>query len=366
MKKKVLLLMMINLFLFGISHAQTAPASTIAVSGTVQTRQGDILRYAFVQDKQLKNGTYTDSLGNFSLVAGPASQLAISCRGFKDTLISVNNQTSFSIVLSSIEVATVGTKTAEVSRTTNDDINMATFRDELELNEPAVAGQIKGTITVPGGNSSKSYSVTSGGIDAAQGAIFPVFHHKDETQGSKYLFNTWVHGYVVNNKDSIIQNPIFLFNYDKIGGNLLLTKDKHAAIEIYRNLVKSFTLFDALNQSMTFTIVPEIDKSHFVQVMASGANYKIYKSIKTKFVAANYSSDGLASTGNNFDSYEDEYTYYVLAVKTNQLQTIQLKKKAIKVVFASQPDKLNQFMKDNQDADIDDSYLTNLGDYLNK
>ena len=150
-----------------------------------------------------------------------------------------------------------------------------------------------------------------------------------------------------------------------MGGGLLLTKDQHEAIEIYRETIKSFTLFDALNQRYTFTTVPEIDKSHYVQVISSGNNYKIYKLTKTKFEAANYVSDGVASSGNNFDSYVDEGVYYVLDVKTNQLQPLALKKKALKQVFASQADKLNKFMAANS-GDIDDAYLVDLGDYMNK
>jgi hypothetical protein len=73
----------------------------------------------------------------------------------------------------------------------------------------------------------------------------------------------------------------------------------------------------------------------------------------------------VASTGNNFDSYDDEATYYTLDVKTNQLQKLELKKKALKVVFASQETKLNKFMEDNS-GDIDDSFLIGLGDYMNK
>ena len=100
-------------------------------------------------------------------------------------------------------------------------------------------------------------------------------------------------------------------------------------------------------------------------MLSDGTNYKIYKSIKTTFVKANYSSDGVASTGNNYDEYHDDFDYYVLNVKTNQLQEISLKKKVIKQVFAADADKLNKFMADNS-GDIDEAYLGSLGDFLNK
>jgi len=147
---------------------------------------------------------------------------------------------------------------------------------------------------------------------------------------------------------------------------LLLSKDKHSAIQVYNELIKTFTLVDNLNQQYTFTIVPEIDKTHFVEIIATGNNYKIFKAIKTKFVAADYSTNGIASTGNAYDSFQDEFTYYIMNVKTNMLQKLPLKKKAIKEVFAQEPDKLNKFMGDNSGSSIDESYLANLGDYMNK
>jgi hypothetical protein len=204
------------------------------------------------------------------------------------------------------------------------------------------------------------------GPDLSQGSIYPVFTHKEATEGSRYFLAGWVHGFVLNSKDSIIQSPELFFNYDKIGGNLLLSKDKHSAIEVFKELIRKFTLIDDFNQQYTFTIVPEIDKTHFVQVIADGNSYKIYKAIKTKFVAADYTTNGIASTGNAFDSFEDEDTYYILNVKTNFLQKLPLKKKAIKEVFAQDPDKLNKFMGENSGSSIDDSYLANLADYMNK
>jgi hypothetical protein len=356
------------MILVGTAKAQTTyltktePEQIIHISGTVQTKQGDILHLAFVQDKHYKNGTYTDSLGNFELTVSSTSKLFVSCRGFKDTVIDINNRASFLIVLSGIGGSKKG-GAGVVDE--NQNINMAAYRDQVMLNEPTrLTTATYERLTVDGGVQTVAGLV--GGPDMAQGAIFPVFHHKDETQGSRYLFETWVHGYVVNNKDSIVQNPLFFFNYDKMGGNLLLTKDKHAAIEVYKDLIKSFTLFDDLNQPSTYIMVPEIDKTHFVQVIATGDSYRIYKSIKTKFVAANYSSDGIASTGNNFDSYEDESAYYLLDVKTKQLQKLALRKKAIKEVFAKEPDKVNKFVNDNSNSSIDDSYLSNLGHYMNK
>jgi len=342
-----------------------ASAQTIGISGTVKTSDGDALHLAFVQDQQYKNGAYTDSTGSFSLTVYANSKLKVVCRGFRDTLVSVNNQTTFAIVLR--PAVNIVASRSNIQKPADDHtaINMTTFSATMTRDEPSVPNHAQSfsykidpthTTTVP---------LSAGSYDMAQGAIFPVFTHKEATQGSRYLFDNWVHGYVLNAGDSVIQSPELFFNYDKMGGSLLLSKDKHSAIEVYKENVKSFTLFDALNQPSTFAMVPDIDKGHYTQVLSSGNNYKIYKAIKTKFEAANYVSDGVAATGNNFDSYEDEYTYYILNVKTNQLQKITLKKKALKQAFAADGNKADGYFKTN-DADIDDNYLASLGDYMNK
>jgi len=381
MKKRV------GFFLFSLFSLNFALAQTISISGTVKTQDGDALHLAFVQDRITKSGAYTDSLGNFSLAANPDSKLRISCFGFKDTLISINNRTSFAIVLRP-SVNITANKAADAPA--SDNINQRTLTDQVNLDnavrnvttqhltpppppQPTVSeanvAKVKANLyAVPLGASVSDGHPMQQPNDVAlsQGSIYPVFTHKEATEGSRYLFGDWVHGYVLNSKDSIIQSPVLFFNYDKIGGSLLLSKDKHSAVAVYNELIKTFTLVDQLNQQYTFTLVPEIDKTHFVQIIASGNSYKIYKTIKTKFVAADYSTNGIASTGNAFDSFQDEFTYYILNVKTNSLQKLPLKKKAIKEVFAQEPDKLNKFMGENSGSSIDDSYLASLGDYMNK
>jgi hypothetical protein len=100
-----------------------------------------------------------------------------------------------------------------------------------------------------------------------------------------------------------------------------------------------------------------------VQVIATGNNYKIYKLTTTKFIASDYHTDGIASTGNDYDEYADESTYYVMG-KDGAVQKLSLRKKSLKEVFKDDEAKLTQYMKDNN-GDIDDNYLAALGDYMN-
>ena len=355
--KKYSFFVVLVMFLFNFASAQT-----VTITGTVKTMDGDPLHFAFVQDKQYKYAAYTDSLGNFSLTANPTSKLKVTCRGFRDTLININNRTMIAIVLRPFVNIVAKRSNIPAVANENNNINEATLRDQIMNRDVAV--DIPGYTRVYKDKGGHTVNLTSAIVDMSQGAIYPVFTHKEATQGNRYLFNDWVHGYVVKTNDTIIQGPELFFNYDKMGGSLLLSKDKHAAIEVYNDQVKSFTLIDGLNQQYTFTLAPEIDKTHFVQVIAAGNNYKIYKLTKTKFIAANYSSDGLASTGNNYDEYADEGTYYVVN-KSGPPLKIALRKKALKEAFSADQGKLNQYFQANN-SDIDDNYLKDLGDYMNK
>ena len=52
---------------------------------------GNLLHFAFVQDKHAKSGAYTDSVGNFSLLTSQNAMLAINCAGYKDTLVKAGD-----------------------------------------------------------------------------------------------------------------------------------------------------------------------------------------------------------------------------------------------------------------------------------
>jgi CarboxypepD_reg-like domain len=333
-----------SICLFVLAIAQVAAAQTITVNGTVKDNQGNFLHFAFIQDKQFKYATYTDSVGNFTLTANSTSALAISCYGFKDTLVDVNNKTNFDLVLYPKQ----GEVAIEAPHENTDISKRTVLNDALSASTGEVGSR------------------TGGGINVSGGASFPSFNPKEATEGSRYLFTSWVHGYVVNSKDSIVQNPHFFFNYDKMGGGLLLSQDKVSAIEVDRAPIKSFTLYDEHNIPRTFENMPDVDPKHYVEVLSSGKKYKIYRTLKTKFEKADFTTNGISSSGNNFDSYQDTYEYYVLNLQNNSREKLDLKKKSIKNDFANEPEKVNKYITDHSSDSIDESYLSNLGSYMNE
>jgi hypothetical protein len=73
----------------------------------------------------------------------------------------------------------------------------------------------------------------------------------------------------------------------------------------------------------------------------------------------------MGDRGNPYDEYVDDADYYVLDVKTNNLQKLPLKKKMLKKGFANDADKADKFIAGNSD-DIDDTYLAKFGSYMNQ
>ena len=129
--------------------------------------------------------------------------------------------------------------------------------------------------------------------------------------------------------------------------------------------VKSFSLFGDHDKLVTFVKLPAVDAAHYVQLLASGKKYNIYKTIKTKFVHSDYVNTGVSSHGNDYDEYIDDSDYYVADGQGNQPKKLSLRKKSIKEAFAADADKVNKFMSENS-GDIDDDYLSKLGAYLNQ
>jgi len=174
--------------------------------------------------------------------------------------------------------------------------------------------------------------VYGGGTRNYTGSLLPVFSHKEETKGSRYLFNEWAHGSVVNADNSAFNNSGYLYNYDKMEGGLLMTGDKQSAIEVDKAQIKSFTVYIDKDKPFVFENVPPVDNAHFVQVISAGTKFKIYKLTKTKFVKANYHTDGLVSSGNPYDEYVDEDSYFLLTAG-NEMKKLNLKKKSVKEVL---------------------------------
>lgn len=317
--KKTLLLC-----LLGISAAQISTAQNSPVNGNVKDDKGNALRYAFVEDAQDQRATFSDSLGNFNMTAPAGAKLQISLPGYESA--AANAASNLQVTLKSTGAATQsGTFSAQVQTQKSDD-NLNTYGT--------------GGVLAPG-------------------------HQKGNVHGNQYLFNTFVPGYFIQTSGELVYDPNARLDYDKIGGLLLRTTDNKTMGELSTGDVKSFSLFGDHDKLVTFVKLPAVDQTHYVQSLASGKKYNIYKTIKTKFVHSDYVNTGVSSHGNDYDEYVDDSDYYVTAGPDGQPKKLSLRKKGIKEAFAADADKVSKFMSENS-GDIDDDYLSKLGDYLNQ
>jgi hypothetical protein len=276
------------------------------------------LHFVHVGDSKYKTDAFSDSLGNFSIAVHPDSKLIFQLEGFRDTSITAANMsTGAQIFLKA--VADVPVQTSNL----------------------AVRAVIKegGSVVIPRRNVN--------------------------IVGSRYQFDAFAHGFFTDMAGKQIYNQYYLFNYEKVSGYLLLTVDRSNIMKVEKGQVRSFTIYDNSDHRFDFERLPAIDSEHYVQVLANGEKYKVCKLIKTHFFASDFAHTAAGGVGNDYDQYQDNVEYYVLDVKSSQLQKLSsLKKKSLKAGFAKEEDKVDKFIGENS-GNIDDTYLSNLGDYMN-
>lgn len=321
-----------------MTMAQIAQSQTNNITGTVKNQQGNPLHFVFVHDQKSTNATFTDSLGNFSVVANPAAAFQFEATGYKDTLVNgdklganpqivlISNGSASAEAAVSTAPTTLSTKPISSSYLANENI--------------ASAGTSGGTLT-------------------------GVAHQKGNVHGNRYLFDDFAHGYIVNAQGALVENPTYLYDYDKMGGGIMLSANNGPVSQLDDSQIKTITLFSNTDKTYVLAKVPSIDNGHYVQVLASGAKYNIYKATKTTFVKSDYVNNGVTAHGNDYDEFDDDFTYYILDVQANQLQKIVPKKKVLKTAFTKDADKANKYLADHS-GDIDDAYLSDLGMYMNK
>jgi len=317
------------LWLFLLAAISAATAQTHIVTGLVKDNKGSPIHFAFVNDNNYKEATFTDSLGNFSIAVNTDSKLGFAAKGYADTLVNAGGNNNLQITLR--QTGTTGNAMSAAQTSQTNDIDM---RRQLQHANDADLRMMPG-------------------------------HEKGNLRGSRYLFDNFVHGYVISTENQFIYNPAYLLNYDKISGVPVLTNDNENISQFNWDRIRSFTLFSNNDVQLSFVKEPSIDDAHFLQLLASGKRYKIFKLIKTKFTKADYVNSGVIQHGNDYDEYVDDADYYVWDVQVNKVQKIALKKKSIKEGFPTEADKVNKYLADTKGS-IDDDYLTKLGDYMNQ
>ena len=195
--------------------------------------------------------------------------------------------------------------------------------------------------------------------------FLPSVYHKEVTHGSPFLIPIYVPGLVISQSYGIVNKKEYLYNYDKVTGNLLLIKDKESPIAVNRELVNSFCL--KLDKGgYIFMRVPLINSNEFFQVINKGPKYSCYKLFKNIFINANQKTNGYITDGKDYDEYRDVETYYIVDEKKEEWSIFELTRKSIKKTFGSQNHTVNKYFKDHRYDVITESVLANLVEELNK
>ncbi len=379
MKRKLFILLAGILF-FGYGFTQTGSVNQMnrSISGLVKTKEGKPVSFASIilkADNTVKN-SIADSLGFFKLMVQSGNSITIRAVGYKDAMVKIDKQDSLLIVLN-----TDVNKLKDVSVAASSAPALATGQTSI-ADQQIIASTLNDFKTGENFSTGNSYTEHAGlnsSLDNTHnmvlgptsniymGSAIPVFSHKEDTKGSRYLYDKWVRGSVVTAQNVLFNYDKYLFNYDKVAKNLMaiLAQDKSVMIELDRQNIKSFSLMED-NSSIDFEKVPLISSQNFqIALVKAGGKYALYKSITTKFTKANYVSNGLTERGNNFDEYVDEAIYFVVAPNNIQ-RRVELKKKSVKTVFFEDAAKVDKYFSEHKYDDINEIFLQDLVYYLNE
>jgi hypothetical protein len=195
--------------------------------------------------------------------------------------------------------------------------------------------------------------------------FLPSVYNKEPTQGSPFLIPVYVPGLVINQSYGIVNKSDYLYNYDKMTGNLLLIRDNETPIAINRELVNSFCL-KVDRGGYVFMRVPLINSNEYFQVIYKGSKYSSYKLYKNIFINANQKTNGYITDGKDYDEYQDVETFYIVDERKEEWAVFELSKKSIKKTLNSESAAVDQFFKVHKYADITESFFANLFEALNK
>jgi hypothetical protein len=314
-----------------VNSVSTLPAQTISISGTVKNAHGQPIPMAFVRDMQHYYATYADSTGTFLLKADPASTLAAIAPNYADADIKIGGKTAVEIVMNKGV-----SSSARTAINTAESVDLSTLSSYL--NKQAIVSQ-----------TGSSTAIKAGFV-------------QEPTRGSPYLYTNWAHGFAIGTGDSLFYDINNLYNYDKVSGNLVFTKDGVNILQANKQGIKYFSLFNGKIHPAIFESAPAVGNKPFIEVLLSTAKYKIYKQTDAKFQRAEFHTDGVIQSGNRYDEYEDA-THYYLVKPGEKPKQVSLKKKMLKEGLGGDADK---FISAQGDRDIDDDYLRDLSYSLNQ
>lgn len=369
-KKFLLFFGMALIFWMGQAEAQL-----VKIKGTIRDERKSPIASVSITIKGTSTGISTDSLGQFEMEVKPTAVLLISAVGYTEQSIKIrdlDDQSRINLVMHPdpklLKEAEVKAKPSNAAEREMEPINQQivgstinNFRETQNL----FTGQTLNEALVPspggqGGILIHQMSSTPNGTVYSGGAI-PVFNHKEDTKGTRYLFEKWVTGTVVDSSGNAFNAKQFIYNYDKVTRNLLLTKDMNEVVEVDKALVHSFTL-NADGSEYSFERVNVIDKSSCLQVLVKKeGKYGLYKYVKAKFVKSDYHTDGMVESGNPYDEYVDESRYFILFPDGTTFHELPMRVKPLREMLSGEANgKAAAYLKEHRYEFVNPDFLIGL------
>lgn len=203
---------------------------------------------------------------------------------------------------------------------------------------------------------------SSGSINS--GSVLPTFLMKQDTKGSRYLYESWVEGSVTGTDGVVYNSPKFRYNYDKINGKLFMLLDSVTVVELSSGDIAGFSLKSDGRVLVFERLKNSTDLNFYQPLYKNEKGYCLYKLVTTKFKKADYQTNGIIESGNKFDEYTDQDEYFILSPK-QELSKIIFKKKNIEKALDTESSKVEIFFSEHKGETLDESFVKELLQYLN-
>jgi hypothetical protein len=212
-----------------------------------------------------------------------------------------------------------------------------------------------------------SSNVAGNGNTAAVGSFVNFHAPKENTKGRRLLLADWAKGTVTTSQDAVLQNDNLVLNYDKVSHDLYYSLDRKTVIEAERSHIKSFRLVTnegATDYCRLDLVKPEVFFRVFVPY--DNSHYGLYSLTTTEFKKADFRTDGMVETGNNYDEYIDHIQYFIVVPGGKEYQAVELKKKSVRSSLSGVKTKVEEYLAQHKNDDVTEAFLNGLIEYVNK
>ncbi len=322
--------------------------SAKTISGIVKDESNRPLAGVFVVNKGDKTAVETKQNGYFQIEVSEGDLLKFSKEGYNTVIANPGHDTLLAVILKN-------------NFNTLKMINLFSRKDETESSDQQQRNRVINNEII----STTFQDYQKGNTGSRNNSAFlPVYHLKESTQGSAYLFPDWCKGAVLDTAGNVVYRPENFYNYDKINNRLILRMDENYVMQLDFTNVLAFKLSDNIHTCM-LEKVPLINPGlYFQKLNTTDGNYEFVKQINTRFEPANFQTNGMISSGHNYDLYTDNFSYFLVNAVKGTYKKIDMKKKTITEYFRDEPF-ANDFFRQHGSEIVSEQLVADLVNALN-